>query len=294
MWKAGLINESQLGAVANGGHARFSFAHNDLLVSSGTDFSRSARSDTSTRFEAGKQAGPDTIEHFMGGGAEGQAQLANWLRGGFEMDRKGEWRLKPQVADTLQRDVQAIMAQTGWQRTLTRAAQDQTTMGTSVNLELGSSVGVTENEDIGGRAPGTGRRTQGRRAQGSQKAQSTSGRVGAGVGFNSRDTGSTSETAGSTLDIVNYDVRESIAAAERAAARSNDPTTTFSRELSNRILGGEGLRNRYLQDADDGRATFDITGPLTSVEQNSVLSRGSFSTDIKGSLGDGDSSFKKR
>ena len=294
MWKAGLINESQLGAVANGGHARFSFAHNDLLVSSGTDFSRSARSDTSTRFEAGKQAGPDTIEHFMGGGAEGQAQLANWLRGGFEMDRKGEWRLKPQVADTLQRDVQAIMAQTGWQRTLTRAAQDQTTMGTSVNLELGSSVGVTENEDIGGRAPGTGRRTQGRRAQGSQKAQSTSGRVGAGVGFNSRDTGSTSEPAGSTLDIVIYDVRESIAAAERAAARSNDPTTTFSRELSNRILGGEGLRNRYLQDADDGRATFDITGPLTSVEQNSVLSRGSFSTDIKGSLGDGDSSFKKR
>jgi hypothetical protein len=88
MWKAGLINESQLGAIANGGHARFSFAHNDLLVSSGTDFSRSARSDTSTRFEAGKQAGPDTIEHFMGGGAEGQAMLANWLRGGFEMDRR--------------------------------------------------------------------------------------------------------------------------------------------------------------------------------------------------------------
>jgi conjugal transfer mating pair stabilization protein TraG len=75
MWKAGLINESQLGAIANGGHARFSFAHNDLLVSSGTDFSRSARSDTSTRFEAGKQAGPDTIEHFMGGGAEGRRCL---------------------------------------------------------------------------------------------------------------------------------------------------------------------------------------------------------------------------
>src|SRR3546814_8423728 len=46
MWKAGLINESQLGAIADGGHARFSFAHNELLVSSGTDFSRSARSDT--------------------------------------------------------------------------------------------------------------------------------------------------------------------------------------------------------------------------------------------------------
>ena len=46
MWKAGLINESQLGAIANGGRARFNFAHNDLLVSSGTAFSRSARSDT--------------------------------------------------------------------------------------------------------------------------------------------------------------------------------------------------------------------------------------------------------
>src|SRR3546814_4472569 len=34
MWKAGLINESQLGAIADGGHARFSFAHNYLLVRS--------------------------------------------------------------------------------------------------------------------------------------------------------------------------------------------------------------------------------------------------------------------
>jgi conjugal transfer mating pair stabilization protein TraG len=63
--------------------------------------------------------------------------LANWLRGGLEMDRKGEWRLKPQVADTLQRDVQAIMTQTGWQRTLSRSAADQTTMGTTVGLESG-------------------------------------------------------------------------------------------------------------------------------------------------------------
>ena len=54
------------------------------------------------------------------------------------------------------------------------------------------------------------------------------------------------------------------------------------------------MRNRYLQDADNGRATFDITGPLTSLEQNSVLSKGSFSTDIAGSPGDGDSKFKKR
>src|SRR3546814_12229511 len=50
---------------------------------------------------------------------------------------------------------------------------------------------------------------------------------------------------------VNYDVRESIAAAERAAARSSDPAATFSRELSNRVLGSEGMRNRYLQDRSE-------------------------------------------
>src|SRR3546814_3151564 len=83
------------------------------------------------------------------------------------------------------------------------------------------------------------------------------------------DTGSTSESAQSSLDIVNYDVRESIAAAERAAARSSDPAATFSREMSNRILGNDGIRNRYLQDADNGRATFDITGDRKSTRLNS-------------------------
>ena len=109
-----------------------------------------------------------------------------------------------------------------------------------------------------------------------------------------RDVGISTENAQSSLDIVNYDVREAIAAAERAAARSSDPAATFSRELSDRILGPDGMRNRYLQDADSGRATFDVTGPLTSVEQNAVLKGGRFSTDIEGSPGDGDSSFKKR
>ena len=89
-------------------------------------------------------------------------------------------------------------------------------------------------------------------------------------------------------------MREAIATAERAAARSTNPEAAFSRELSERILGPNGMRNRYLQDADSGRATFDITGPLTSVEQNAVLNSGRFSTDIDGSAGDGDSSFKKR
>ncbi|EJL33111.1 conjugal transfer protein TraG N-terminal domain-containing protein [Novosphingobium sp. AP12] len=293
MWKAGLINESQLGAIANGGHARLSFAHNDLLVSSGTDFARSARSDTSTRFEAGKQAGPDTIEHFMGGGAEGQAMLANWLRGGFEMDRKGEWRLKPQVADTLQRDVQAIMTQTGWERTLSRSAQDQATMGTNIGLNLGKSVTVSETESSGGRGATSSRGQRRSDVPFEKKDQIKSGNFGANLGFESRDVGVLSENAQSTMDIVNYDVRNSIAAAELAAARSRDPAASFSRELSTRILGNEGMRNRYLQDANNGRATFDVTGPLTSLEQNSVLSKGTFSTDVHGSAADGDSNFKK-
>ena len=88
--------------------------------------------------------------------------------------------------------------------------------------------------------------------------------------------------------------RSLAAAAERAAARSGSPEAAFSRELSERILGPNGMRNRYLQDADSGRATFDITGPLTSIEQNSVLKSGRFSTDLDNSPGDGDSSFKKR
>jgi conjugal transfer mating pair stabilization protein TraG len=209
------------------------------------------------------------------------------------MDRKGEWRLKPQVADTLQRDVQAIMTQTGWQRTLSRSAADQTTMGTTVGLEIGRTISTSDSETTSD-STRTGKGQRRGPAQATSKGRTIAGRFGGNIGFRSTDQGSTTETAQSTMDIMNYDVRESIAAAERAAARSSDPAATFSRELSNRILGNEGMRNRYLQDADNGRATFDITGPLTSLEQNSVLSKGSFSTDIAGSPGDGDSNFKKR
>ena len=294
MWKGGLINETQLGAVANGGRARFSFASNDLLVSSSVGYQQSARNDTSTRFEAGKQAGPDTIEHFLSGGEQGQAMMQNWLKGGFEMDRHGNWRLNPQVADTLTRDVQSIIGQTGWHRSLSRAAQDQATMGTSIGAQLGGAVGVTESDAVGGRGRAAGGAQQPGKTQMPQKVTATSGRVGASLGLESRDIGSTSETAQSSIDIVNYDVRDAIAAAERAAARSGNPAATFSRELSNRILGPNGMRNRYLQDADSGRATFDITAPLTSLDQNSLLRNGRFSTDLDNSPGDGDSSFKRR
>lgn len=281
MWRGGLINESQLGAVANGGSARFSFAHNDLLVSSSTNSQRSARNDTSTRFEAGKQAGPDTVEHLLGGGAEGKAAMANWLRGGFEMDRQGQWRLKPQVADTLQRDVQAIMAQTGWTRNIERSAQDQTSMGTDVGLSVSASASRA----------GSGKAGSGDRKQSSS---SVSGGAGGNLGFQSTDRGITTESASASVDIVNYDVRGAIAAAERAAARSDNPANTFSQELSRQVLGPDGLRNRYLEQADSGRGTADVTGPLTSIEQSSVLRNGTFSTDLDHSPQDGDPSFKER
>src|SRR3546814_16286674 len=87
---AGLINDSQYGAIAEGGRARLSLADNDMLVSSSTGFSQSARSDTSSKYEAGKQAGPDTIENILSR-EHAQAMMANWLQGGFEKDRNGGW-----------------------------------------------------------------------------------------------------------------------------------------------------------------------------------------------------------
>jgi conjugal transfer mating pair stabilization protein TraG len=281
MWRGGLINESQLGAIANGGTARFSFAHDDVLVSSAAGFSQSARSDTSSRFEAGKQAGPDTIEHFLGGGKEGHTAMANWLRGGFEMDRHGNWRLKPQVADTLQRDVQAIMAQTGWTRSIARRAEDSNSMGTTVGGSVAASVVKGGQTTASTRNKLSSHRSVGGSASGS-------------LGFESADRGTTSETANANIDIVNFEVREAIAGAERAASRSNSPAETFSKELSRQILGERGLRNRYLEQADAGRGTADVTGPLTSIEQSSILRTGRFSNDLQNGPFDGDPSFKER
>ncbi|RQW46101.1 conjugal transfer protein TraG N-terminal domain-containing protein [Novosphingobium sp. LASN5T] len=281
LWRGGLINEGQLGAVANGGSARFSFADNDVLVSSSAGFSQSARNDTSTRFEAGKQAGPDTVEHFLGGGAEGHAAMANWLRGGFEMDRHGNWRLKPQVADTLQRDVQAVMAQTGWTRNIARRAEDSTSMGTDVGIGVSASASRAGSGKTGG-------------AENRQSGGSVAGAAAGNLGFQSSDRGTTSETANANIDIVNYDVRGAIAAAERAAAKSDNPADAFSQELGRQVLGPTGLRNRYLEQADSGRGTTDVTGPLTSIEQSSILKSGTFSTDLKNSPQDGDPTFKER
>ena len=169
-------------------------------------------------------------------------------------------------------------------------------MGTNVGLELGGGISnsETEAESTGVRGKGSPNGPRGSQGPTVQKSHTTNGRVGASVGFTSQDVGVANETARASLDVVNHDVRNAIAAAESAAARSSRPEETFSRELSERILGPSGMRNRYLHDADAGRATFDVTGPLTSIEQNSVLKSGRFSTDIDGSPGDGDSSFKKR
>src|SRR3546814_61133 len=279
MWRAGLINQDQLGAVANGGSARFSFAHNDLLISSSTGFQRSARSDTSTRFEAGKQAGPDTIEHFLGSGTEGQAAMANWLKGGFEMDRSGNWRLKPQVADTLERDVTAIMVQTGWQRSLSRGASHQVTNGDAESIGISGGVGGRGSQTAKGKAG---------------QASGNEGGSTASINLQTSDLGVGSTDARSSIDIVNHDVRNAIANAERAASRSRTPEAAFSSELGRAILGADGLRNRYLDQADAGRGPWDATAPFTSIEQSQILRSGRFTGDRTNGLEDGDPEFKRR
>lgn len=276
--RAGLINDSQFGAIAQGGNARFSFANNDLLVSTSASFSQSARNDSSTRFEAGKQAGPDTIEHFLGGSEQGHAAMANWLRGGFEMDRSGNWRLKPQVADTLQRDVGSFISQTGWQRSLSRSANHQISIGTEVGGDLGAnSQAMADHTGTKGKVSGV-----------------ASGQAGYRLGGNSSDVGVSATGASATIDIVNHDVRKTIAEAERTAARAGDPARAFTDELSRQVLGPDGLRNRYLGQADSGRGVADILAPLTSFEQNRILSSGRFSGDLDHSSSDGDPEFKKR
>ncbi|MFB0875651.1 conjugal transfer protein TraG, partial [Sphingobium sp. sgz301304] len=239
----------------------------------------SARSHSKPRWhnEMGDRRKTVTSPHFLGGGAEGQAAMANWLKGGFEMDRSGNWRLKPQIADTLQRDVQAIIVQTGWSRSIARSAEDSTSMGT----DIGGSISA-------------GARRGGANQRAGKGGSSVSGGAGGSLGFVSSDRGSTTETAGATVDIVNYDVRAAIAAAEMSAGRSGSPETAFAKSLSEQILGDHGLRNRYLEQADSARGTADITGPITSIEQSSVLSSGRFSDDLAHGPFDGNPEFKQR
>jgi conjugal transfer mating pair stabilization protein TraG len=114
------------------------------------------------------------------------------------------------------------------------------------------------------------------------------------LGAASQESGSTSEAANAQLNIVNFDVRQAIANSERAASSSLNPASAFADHLSTTILGRNGLRNRYLEDADSGRGTADVNAPVTSWEQSSLLSGGRFSTDLANGPFDGDPNLKKR
>lgn len=103
----------------------------------------------------------------------------------------------------------------------------------------------------------------------------------------------TNETVSAHLNILNHDVRQALANAERLSARSSNPSEAFTTGLASEILGPKGLRNRYLADADSGRGVVDVTAPVTSLEQSSLLSRGRFSTDMASGPFDGDPQFKK-
>src|SRR3546814_5253476 len=87
--------------------------------------------------------------------------------------------------------------------------------------------------------------SRGGSVKGKERSQTaTPGSVGGSLGYSSSDMGTSNETARASLDIVTYDVREAISAAERAAARSVSPETTFTSELNRQVLGPEGLRYR--------------------------------------------------
>ena len=106
--------------------------------------------------------------------------------------------------------------------------------------------------------------------------------------------GSTASAATASIDIVNYDVRNAIANAERVAAKSPSPERMFSEALSRQVLGDKGLRNKYLEKADSGRGTWDLSAPITSTEQSKILDTGRFTTDRDHSSEDGDPAYKVR
>ena len=98
-----LLNESQFGAVASCGHAYFSLAHSDILVSSSRI--RGIRVERRQQEVRGRQTGwPGHNRAFHGRWCRRLCRHGEMAVRRVEMDRKGNWRLKPQVADTLQRD----------------------------------------------------------------------------------------------------------------------------------------------------------------------------------------------
>ena len=273
--RGGIISDGQYGAVADGGVVRFSMARNDALVSSTATATRNSVNDSSDKAEAGKQMGTDTAQAFLTGGAAGHHRMENFLRGGFEMDRRGVWRLKPQVEDMLTRDLTANVANTGWDRGIIRSASTEASSQTST--DLGATIGIDQRNSSRGPRGGKG--------VGSVRGLATTALAGAN--FRTTDGGSQSETASSNLSVNNFNVRGAVADAERAAARSLDPAATFTKVLGDRMFGEGGVRERYLDEAADRRSTADPTSPIASKEKASILSKGGFSFDTAGMPGDG-------
>lgn len=201
--------------------------------------------------------------------------MTNWLRGGFEMDRKGNWRLKPQVADTLQRDVQAIMTQTGWERSIARSAQDQT----------GLSI------------PVSGDRRRGecwlwRTIEGSPRCRCVwpLGWIAWHIQSGKRDDKRNRQHAPPHRQLRRASGNGQCGLAVCAIIQS---IRIFATELVTEILGSGGLRKRYLGDVTSGREVTDVTAPLTPLEQSSLLNSDRFSTDMASAAFDGDPQFKK-
>jgi conjugal transfer mating pair stabilization protein TraG len=175
--------------------------------------------------------------------------------------------------------VTAIISQTGWNRTITRSAEHSASLATNIAGSVsGSAV-------RGGSVLGEKRQS----SIGSPKGQ-----ISGSIGIESNDRGATADSANASLDIVNYDVREAMARAEHAASRSASPANAFAHELSSQILGNDGLRNRYLEQADAARGTLDPSAPITSMEESSIIRTGRMSLDPSGGPTDGDAAFKTR
>lgn len=168
------------------------------------------------------------------------------------------------------------MTQTGWERSIGRSAQEQTSFSISVSGKIAG----------GGSAGSAGKSQEGRGA-------GAFGRTGGSLGISSQESSMINETVSAHFNIIDHDVRQALANAERLSARSSNPSAEFANGSATEILGPDGLRNRCLGDADSGRGVVDVTAPVTSLEQSSLLNRGRFSTDMNAGIFDGDPHFKK-
>src|SRR3546814_1759331 len=120
------------------------------------------------------------------------------------------------VADTLERDVTAIMVQTGWQRSLSRGASHQVTNGDAESIGISGGVGGRGSQTAKGKAG---------------QASGNEGGSTASINLQTSDLGVGSTDARSSIDIVNHDVRNAIANAERAASRRSEEHTSELQSL---------------------------------------------------------------